>query len=50
MGYAIRSLAEVITCLHKTKNRSYISNATFEKLYSDAYNLMNIMVAFRRKI
>lgn len=50
MGYAIRSLAEVITCLHKTKKRAYISNDTFSRLYEDAYNLMNMMVAFLRKI
>jgi four helix bundle protein len=25
IGYAIRSLAEVITCLHKAKRRKYIS-------------------------
>ena len=24
IGYAIRSLAEVVTCLHKAKNRKYI--------------------------
>lgn len=25
MGYAIRSLAELVTCLHKAKGRNYIS-------------------------
>lgn len=25
MGYAIRSLAEVVTCIHKAKRRKYIS-------------------------
>ena len=25
MGYAIRSLTEVVTCLHKAKRRNYIS-------------------------
>lgn len=50
MGYAIRSLAEVITCLHKTKNRGYITDKTFNDLYVDSYKLMNMMIAFRKKI
>jgi len=33
MGYSIRSLAEVITCLHKAKRRNYISETEFNKLY-----------------
>ncbi len=31
LGYAIRSLAEVVTCLHKAKRRAYISEVDFEK-------------------
>lgn len=50
MGYAIRSLAEVITCLHKAKRREYISTAEFEELYSKSFHLMNMMIAFRKKI
>jgi four helix bundle protein len=50
MGYAIRSLAEVVTCLHKAKRRTYISEGEFAKNYESAYNLMNMMVAFRDKI
>ena len=50
MGYAIRSLAEVVTCLHKAKNRKYINKEVFDKLYDDAYKLMNMMIAFRNKI
>ncbi len=50
MGYAIRSLAEVITCLHKVKRREYIAEKDFEKYYNDAYHLMNMMVSFRSKI
>lgn len=50
IGYAIRSLAEVITCLHKAKRRNYINHEQFETLYHDAYNLMNIMIAFQRNI
>ena len=50
MGYAIRSLAEVITCLHKAKRRDYISTTEFEELYSKSFHLMNMMVAFRKNI
>jgi len=50
MGYAIRSLTEVVTCLHKAKRRDYISETEFSELYSSSYNLMNMMVAFTRNI
>jgi len=50
MGYAIRSLAEVVTCLHKAKRREYISESEFKVQYEFAYNLMNMMVAFKEKI
>ena len=50
MGYSIRSLAEVVTCLHKAKRRSYISEQEFNKYYEDAFNLMNMMIAFRKNI
>ena len=50
MGYAIRSLAEVITCLHKAKKRAYITEQEFIKNYESAYNLMNMMISFKDKI
>lgn len=50
MGYAIRSLAEVVTCLHKAKRREYISEEEFNNQYEEAFNLMNMMVAFKTKI
>ena len=31
LGYAIRSLAEVVTCLYKAKNRKYISDEIFNE-------------------
>jgi four helix bundle protein len=31
MGYAIRSLAEVVTCLHKAKRRKYFTEDEFLK-------------------
>ncbi|MEP0262747.1 four helix bundle protein [Dokdonia sp.] len=48
LGYSIRSLAEVVTCLYK-KNRSYISNEIFKKKYDFCYKLMNMMIAYRNK-
>lgn len=50
MGYSIRSLAEVVTCLHKAKKREYLSEIEFDKYYNDSFNLMNMMVAFKDKI
>lgn len=50
MGYSIRSLAEVVTCLYKAKRREYISDKEFDSLYKDAFHLMNMMVAFKSKI
>ena len=50
LGYSIRSLAEVVTCLHKVKKRNYINDKEFNHLYDFSYNLMNMMIAFRKKI
>jgi four helix bundle protein len=50
VGFAIRSLAEVVTCLHKASKRNYISEEEFIEYYDYAYNLMNMMVAFKEKI
>lgn len=50
MGYAIRSLAEVVTCLHKADRRKYITNEEFKKHYNQSYELMNMMVAFKNNI
>lgn len=50
MGYSIRTLAEVVTCLHKTKRREYLSQEEFEKQYDASFHLMNMMIAFRNKI
>ena len=49
-GFAIRSLAEVVTCLHKAFRRKYISEEEFNEHYEYAFNLMNMMVAFKKKI
>ena len=42
LGYSIRSIAEVITCLHKAKRRNYIDNDQFDKLYKVSFDLLNI--------
>lgn len=50
LGYAIRSIAEVVTCLHKAKRRKYLSINDFDKFYMDCFNLMNMTIAFRNKV
>ncbi len=50
MGYSIRSLAEVITCLYKAKNRKYLQVKEFKLYYDSSFKLMNMMIAFRNKI
>ena len=50
VGYSIRSLAEVVTCLHKASRRNYISKDEFTEHYEYAFNLMNMMVAFKKNI
>lgn len=50
IGYSIRSLAEVVTCLFKAKRRNYIEEKLFIDLYNEAFHLMNMMSAFRKNI
>jgi four helix bundle protein len=50
LGYSIRSTSEVVTCLHKAIRRKYITQARFDKLYEDCFNLMNMLVALRKKL
>jgi len=50
LGYAIRSLAEVVTCLHKARRRNYINEVDFNQLYDEAFYLMNMMNSFKSKI
>ena len=46
LGYS----AEVVTCLYKSKNRNYISEEIFEKMYQESYNLMNQIIGFRNQL
>ena len=50
LGYSIRSLAEVVTCLYKLKLRKYISEDDFSKFYDDAFQLMNQITALRNSL
>ena len=50
IGYAVRSLAEVVSCLYKERNREYITGEEFKFYYEKSFNLMNMMVAFKSKI
>ena len=50
LGYSIRSLAEVVTCVHKAVRRKYITQQQFEKNYSFAFNLMNMLNSFKSKV
>jgi four helix bundle protein len=50
IGYSIRSLVEVVTCLHKARRREYLTDEEFVFYYEFSFNLMNMMVAFKDKI
>ncbi|WP_299554392.1 four helix bundle protein [Seonamhaeicola sp.] len=43
IGYAIRSLAEVVTCLFKAQKRNYISKDEFFRFYNESFSLMNMI-------
>lgn len=50
LGYSIRSLAEVVTCLYKAKYRNYISDEIFKESYEFSFNLMNQIIALRNSL
>jgi len=50
LGFSIRSIAEVVTCLHKANRRKYITETEFRKNYSEAFNLINMLIALQKKI
>jgi four helix bundle protein len=50
LGYSVRSLAEVVTCLYKAKRRNYITNEVFDKLYKESFDLMNMTIAFKSRL
>lgn len=50
LGYSIRSIAEVVTCLHKAIRRGYINQSEFQNSYKNAFDLMNMVIAFQKKL
>lgn len=50
VGYSLRSLAEVVTCLHKARLRGYIEEESFQNVYKQAFDLMNSIAAFRNTL
>lgn len=50
LGYSIRSIAEVVTCLYKAKYRNYITEEVFTELYNESYKIINHIIAFRNKL
>lgn len=50
LGYSIRSVAEVVTCLYKAKNRNYITEEEFKSVYDFSYELINTIISFRNKV
>ena len=50
LGYSVRSIAEVVTCLYKAKRRNYITDEVFDKMYCDCFNLMNMTLAFKNQL
>lgn len=50
LGYSIRSIAEVVTCLYKSRKRNYITEDEFKSIYDFSYELMNTIISFRKKV
>src|SRR5680860_580764 len=50
MGYAIRSLAECITCLHLAQRRGYISEGEFTSFYKRSETLFAKMNRFKSSL
>ena len=47
--FQFRSLAEVVTCLHKARRREYISEAEFKEHYEFAFQLNECDDILQRK-
>lgn len=50
IGYAIRSIAECVTCLYLALRRQYLSRSEFDILYREAEIMMGRTVTFRNGI
>ncbi len=50
LSYSVRSIAEVVTCLHKAKRRDYLSEESFNELYRQCFKIMNMILAFKKNL
>ncbi len=50
IGYAIRSLAESVTCLHLARRRNYVRDDIFENFYNRAEILIAKMIRLRTSL
>lgn len=50
LNYSIRSIVEVVTCLHKAERRNYINQEQFDYLYAKSFELMNRTLAFKTQL
>lgn len=49
LSYAIRSLAETATCLHKARRSNYITEDIFDHFYEDCFTLMNMLIGLKNQ-
>ncbi|WP_297332284.1 four helix bundle protein [Flavobacterium sp.] len=50
LTYSLRSISEVVCCLHKAIRRRYITEENVNELYSDAFILINKTAALRNTL
>lgn len=50
LNYSIRSITEVVSCLHKAKRRNYITQEQFDYFYAKSFELMNRTLAFKTQL
>jgi len=50
LSYAIRSAAEVVTCLYIAKRRKLIQDDNFQELYEEAKSIIRMTQALRKSI
>lgn len=50
LGYAIRSIAECVTCIYKAKRRKYITLEEFQNFYKREEILMAKTITFKKGI
>ena len=50
LNYSMRSIAEVVTCLHKAKRINYLNQEQFDYLYAKSFELMYRTLAFKTQL